>query len=110
MGRRIEGRYVSVTVRVHSDAGAIRNLVAGPNGPVAKDLARRAIRVESRAKTLCPVDTGRLRSSIRWQIVRRPAGLVAIIGSDVQYAGLVHNGTRYMRARPFLVDALPAAR
>jgi len=97
---------VSVTVRFKSDAGAIRNFIASPTGPIAKDLTRRAIRVESRAKTLCPVDTGRLRSSIRWRIAREPAGLVAIVGSDVVYAGFVECGTRYMKARPYLLPAL----
>lgn len=100
---------MTVTVTMRSDAGAIRAFLASSTGPVAMDLSRRAIRVESRAKVLCPVDTGRLRSSIRWQLNRRPGGLVATIGTEVEYGGFVHNGTRYVRARPFLTNALPAA-
>lgn len=101
---------VTVTVRLRSDAGVIRSFLASSTGPVAQDLSRRALRVESRAKVLCPVDTGRLRASIRWRLVRRPSGLVAIIGTEVEYARWVHEGTRYRAGVPFLTRALDAAR
>lgn len=73
---------------------ALRALLRGPNGPVAKDLQRRVLRVHGRAARLCPVDTGRLRSSIRWTIGQDNRGLVGIVGTDVHYAPYVHNGTR----------------
>lgn len=116
------------------NSGALRLLLEGPNGGVAKDLARRAIRVESRAKSLCPVDTGRLRSSITWRIVYSGGKLDALVGTNVEYAVFVHEGTRPheihgnpwlywkgadhpvkmvnhpgTKARKFLVNALPAA-
>ena len=59
--------------------------------------------VVNRAKVLCPVDTGRLRASIRGQAQRtwtlRPR---FVVGSDVEYAEYVHDGTRPHRipARP----------
>lgn len=59
-----------------------------------------ALRVERYAKQLTPVDTGRLRASIgtSWTI----QGLGAIIQTNTDYAVYVHEGTRYMRGRPFM--------
>jgi hypothetical protein len=64
------------------------------HGPVAVDLTRRCLHVTAAAKAGCPVNTNRLRSSIRFVILETPAGLVGLIGSDVHYAAAVHDGTR----------------
>lgn len=101
-------------------------LLKGRDGPVARDLARRAIRVTNEARLNATgrpvagatnpegrgprVDTGRLRSSITWELGRDTLGVYADIGTNVPYGyyletGLV-NGVRY----PFLTPALPAAR
>lgn len=55
----------------------------------------------NRAKILCPVDTGRLRASIRLES-RRNLALRSIytIGSDVYYAPYVNDGTRPHQIRP----------
>jgi hypothetical protein len=98
------------------DQAALHALLQGPNGPVARDLARRAVAVESQAKinaTQRPgprVDTGRLRSSISWRLGEDAQGLYADIGTGVPYGrilelGLTRNGARY----PFLGPALEAA-
>lgn len=51
------------------------------------------------------IDTGLLRASITVQeIAEEPFG--ARIGTNVEYALFVHNGTRKMAANPFLRDAL----
>lgn len=102
----------------------LARLLDSPAGPVARDLVRKAIKVQSGAKRRCPVDTGRLRDSIRWLIIRDGKGLAAKVGSDVEYAAAVHDGikaqtvtvnrgtTSYIMqipsrpARPFLKDAL----
>lgn len=73
---------------------ALRVLLSGPGGGVARDLAKRAIRVQNRARQLCPVDTGRLRSSIQFRLGGSIAGLFADVGTNVVYARLVHDGTR----------------
>lgn len=78
-------------------------LLNGPNGPVAKDLVRRALRVQREAKRLCPVDTGRLRSSIAWRVERDWRGLMAVVGTNVSYAAPVEFNTK-----PFLRPALMA--
>lgn len=67
------------------------------------ELRRVGPQVVNRAKILCPVDTGRLRASIRGQAQRtwtlRPQ---FVVGSDVEYAAYVNDGTRPHRipARP----------
>lgn len=55
----------------------------------------------NRAKILCPVDTGRLRASIRLE--RRRTLLLRTqwtVGSDVYYAPFVNDGTRPHIIRP----------
>lgn len=57
--------------------------------------------VERYSKQLTPVRTGRLRASIGIQEVN--VGLHTVrIGTDTSYAFFVHEGTRFMRGRPFM--------
>lgn len=46
------------------------------------------------AKQACPVDEGRLRSSIEARLVPTARGLTVQVGSDVEYALFVETGTR----------------
>lgn len=48
----------------------------------------------------CPVDTGLLRGSIS---VKKVEGGYAVYVDDVYYAVWVHDGTRWMPPRPFLM-------
>lgn len=101
--------------------------ITGPRGAIARDLTRRAIRVQNTAKTLCPVDYGRLRASITYtdpQPIRE--GLVVQVGTNVEYSLAVHEGSgspyaprswrighargHVVPRRPYLVNALPAGR
>lgn len=89
----------------------IQVVLTSPSGGVTRDMLRRGIRVQNQARRLCPVDTGRLRASIG--VSQRRAsngGVMAVVGTNVEYALYVHEGTRYMVGRPFLRDALQAAR
>lgn len=95
---------------VRFDEAAMAELFASPVGPVGKDLARRAKKVTTVAKRMCPVDTGRLRSSIVDEMGSDGEGLVARIGSDVEYAAYVELGTSRMGAQPYLRPALDAGR
>jgi HK97 gp10 family phage protein len=88
------------------DKVALDRLFESPEGPVAKDLVKRAIKAERAAKHLCPVDTGRLRASITWRIDRDAKGLVALIGTTVHYAAYIEFGTWRMHPRPFLRPAI----
>jgi HK97 gp10 family phage protein len=69
----------------------------------AVDLALTAIgmKAEEYAKLLCPVDTGRLRNSITYDIEESDV----YIGTNVEYAPYVELGTSKMTAKPFLKPA-----
>lgn len=60
-------------------------------------LTETAFDIEVGAKRGCPVDTGRLRASI----TTKPGRREVIIGTDVEYAEAVHEGTaaRVSRSR-----------
>lgn len=73
------------------------------------DLVRTGLRVQSAARGLCPVDTGRLRSSIVMRKGRDGLGFYVEIGTSVSYAPFVEFGTSRMRARPFLLPAVAQA-
>jgi HK97 gp10 family phage protein len=64
-----------------------------------------ALEIESRAKELSPVDTGRLRSSIRTEVGAAPEEISATVFTDVDYAIFVELGTSRAEAQPFLVPA-----
>jgi len=80
------------------DQGALNRLLRSAEGAVAKDMLRRGIKVESRAKQLVSsnpsrVRTGRLRSSITHQLVMSGGVPVCRVGTNVVYARFVHDGT-----------------
>lgn len=102
-----------------------RLLTSGPDAPLNRDLARRAIRVQNSAKAHATdrpgpqVRTGRLRGSITWRLGRDAIGPYADVGTAVHYALFVEMGHRVVRAGrvvghappyPFLRPALEAAR
>ena len=68
---------------------------------IQEELKDSAYQIEKQGKANCPVDTGRLRNSIKADV----DGLEANIGTDVYYAPFVHDGTYKMEARPFLESA-----
>lgn len=65
------------------------------------EIRKIAFSVERFSKQLTPVDTGRLRSSITVDMMQVPE-IGATIAPHTDYAIFVHEGTRYMRARPFM--------
>lgn len=93
--KRMEGRLDRLR-EVHEDAGSV---------------------VESEARQLVPVRSGRLRNTIRMSIrlASRTSGgskIIAGRGSLVPYAGPIHFGwrARNIEPQPFLYDALDRRR
>lgn len=61
--------------------------------------------IEREGKIRTPVDTGRLRASY----ITRFSSLRGEVGPTANYSLFVHEGTRYMRGRPFLRNAIQSA-
>ena len=97
------------------DSAGLRALLKSASGPVARDLARRAVRVESQAKINATgrpgpnVISNRLRSSITWELGNDEIGLYVDVGSNVEYAEFVEKGTDRSGPFPYLEPALVAA-
>jgi len=81
-------------------------LVQKINAENKKIILKACLLVERDAKILCPVDTGRLRSSITHEV----EGTTGRVGSNVEYARAVELGSEdpaYKRApQPYLRPAL----
>lgn len=60
---------------------------------------RSALVISAQSRRNTPVDTGRLRSST---YERFYGSLKAEIGTNTNYDYFVHEGTRFMKARPYL--------
>lgn len=70
---------------------------------VTEQVVRKAaFDIEAYAKTVVPVDTGKLKNSITSEF---PAVHSAIIAPHTEYAAFVEFGTRRMRARPYMRPA-----
>src|SRR5690242_18761686 len=61
-----------------------------------------AFTIEAKGKINCPVLTGALRNSIQTTV---ESDMKATVGTPLEYAPYVHDGTRHMEGRPFLTQA-----
>lgn len=95
-----------MAVSVRLNPAAIRAFLDDPTGAVARDIRRRAARVEAEQRRLVPVRTGHLRSTI----FTRSAGRSAEIGASADYALYVEYGTSDTPREPFIRPSLRAAR
>ena len=100
-------------------------VLASPTGAVGRDLERGLIACVTLAKVYASgaptplannregrgprVRTGRLRSSIAYEIVTEAQGLVGRYGTNVFYGFWLETGLRDGSTYPFLVPAIPAA-
>jgi hypothetical protein len=102
--------------RVVPNDVALQTLLYGPQSGIARDLARRAVKVQNQAKLNASgrpgpnVDTGRLRSSIAWELREQDGRITARIGTNVEYGYYLETGLRNGATYPFLKPALSAAR
>ena len=93
---------IEFKVSVKPDVGAIVRAFSGKNltSFLKAQVNRTAAMVERYAKQLTPVKTGRLRASINFTPVS--IMLQSIVSTKTDYAIFVHEGTKYMRGRPFM--------
>jgi hypothetical protein len=81
------------------------NPFAAQREPLMQRITLTALR---HAQQRAPVKTGTLRRSlINWV---EPGGLRGYIGSNLEYSIFVHEGTRFMAARPFLEEGIEDSR
>jgi hypothetical protein len=98
---------VTITRQIHVQN--IERLGASPG--VVRYMTARGVQVQSAARERLResprrIDTGTLINSIQVEV--RVVGTIVIvrIGTNVEYAIFVHDGTRFMAANPFLADAV----
>jgi len=93
-------------VRVTHNIPQVQVSMKGKQGRIGRAtqsaIQKAGFLVERHSKQRAPVDTGRLRSSIR----SRAFLFTATIRPNVNYAQFVHDGTRFMRGRPFMKQGL----
>lgn len=85
---------------------ALERELRGIGARTEQDLIRLGIRVQNQARKYCPVDTGRLRSSIQHVPGRDARGVYVDVGTNVEYAPHVEFGTQRQAAQPYLRPAL----
>lgn len=79
----------------------IQKILNSPTGPVAKQMLVRGYRVQAQARKNLGggvsgpkrIDTGKLRTSISVELRRGRRGLTVRVGTNVEYAIWVHDGT-----------------
>lgn len=84
--------------------GGFENIAEHIQNSMSGIIAEMAQNVCDNARTLCPVDTGRLRDSI----TAKSDGNNAVISADTEYAAYQEFGTSKIAPQPYLVPALIA--
>lgn len=81
----------NIVIEIKDDS--VEEVINAKDEALTRALEAIGIQAEGRAKTYCPVDTGRLRGSISHQ---RGSGMdrSVYIGTNVEYAPYVEYGTR----------------
>ena len=87
------GTSASVSINTRQYETALRRALGLQSDGVRRALVQTGIDVQNRARQLCPVDTGRLRSSIVHRVdgSGRVSGIT--VGTNVSYAADVEYGT-----------------
>jgi HK97 gp10 family phage protein len=105
------GKRGKMSVDLDADAfiAGLQDAVRGMVLRTERDLLRVGLKAQNNARQLCPVDTGRLRSSIIAEQGRDARGFFVQIGTNVEYAPYVEFGTGRSAAQPFLRPGVLAA-
>lgn len=63
-------------------------------------------KIISDARAICPVDTGLMRDSLRYEIDFKSLDNFNITFLSTSYSKFVNSGTRYQKAQPFMTNAI----
>lgn len=91
---------MGIEIKYENNVSAILSQLKGSAIPRA--LERIGSQAEGYAKSLCPVDTGRLRNSI----THATDNTSVAIGTNVEYGKYVELGTYKMGSQPFIKPAM----
>lgn len=99
---------------VNRTVGKLKKYVVSSEDALYKNLQRALILIENEAKRLITsgyfrpaIKTGALRNSVTSRIVEFSSKrITGEAGTGVGYDFYVHDGTKYMKKRPYLTDAL----
>ena len=80
---------------------ALQNATEELQAKVNELIQEAGINTEADAKQACPVDTGRLRASIKYT----PGEMECTVYTNVEYAAFVEWGTVHQQAQPYLYPA-----
>lgn len=83
----------SASIDFQLNRSELMAVLRSTQGPAAQAVMQTGNRVLNRARQLCPVDEGRLRGSLTLEIRMTVNGPIARIGSNLDYARYVHEGT-----------------
>ncbi len=84
---------MAANVQIRLDASQVKAVLSGPNGPVWNEIHTRGRRVKAVAQRLVPVDEGRLKNSLTLEMGIVNGVPTARVGSNLDYAIYVHEGT-----------------
>lgn len=90
-------------------SGRLKYLGVSLKGVSKEAVQKTAAETINEAKDNCPVDTGRLRSSIRLLSYDESVP-AAVVGTNVEYAEYVEYGTSKQSAQPFMRPAADRAK
>jgi HK97 gp10 family phage protein len=80
--------------RVRITEGELAAAISGPRGLATAYVRRITRQIENRARLYAPVNTGNLRGSITSAVTTRGLTVSGTVGSPLEYAVYVHEGTR----------------
>ena len=92
---------MSATLKL--DQEGLRTLLSSPQGAVWADIQRRTNRVLNQARRNAPVDEGRLRASLAMEMRSANGRPIGRVGTNVEYAMYVHEGTGVEAGRGYIV-------
>lgn len=82
---------IRVSTRV--DPAGVKRLLSGQDGAGGRAVVLKGQRVLNAARQLCPVDEGTLRASLTMEVVDFAGVPMARVGSHLEHAVYVHEGT-----------------